>query len=400
MLYIGIDVGKHNHEATVLDKYGKELFESIKFSNSNDGVNKLLFKISNLKEAIFGLEATGHYWLPLYCHLVSKGLKVLVLNPIQSNSLRNLYIRKTKTDKKDSFIIADILRIGRFPQSQLADEQMLKLQTLSRLRFEFIDQVTDLKRKLISVLDRIFPEYESIFSNIFIKSSKELLKEASTPEEILNFDISELARMLKSNSRGRFGLPKAKELKTYASNSFGVTIALDAFKLELKLILAQIEFIEAQIDQIDLNIKELMKNIKSLITTIPGIGDILGASILAEIGDIKRFASAKKLVAYAGLDATTYQTGQFIGTRPKISKRGSPYLRRAIWAAAAVARKANPVLSGYHQKKLSQGKHPQAALGACARKLTHLIYYILKEQKPFDPNYQWSSSSKIYVDCL
>jgi transposase len=400
MLYIGIDIGKRNHEATILDKSGKELCESIKFSNSNEGVEKLLSKIKNPKNATFGLEATGHYWLPLYCNLVSKNLTVLVLNPIQSDSLRNMYIRKTKTDKKDSFIIADILRIGRFPTSGLADEGIIKLQTLSRLRFEFIDQVSSLKSRLIAVLDRIFPEYESIFSDVFLKSSRELLKNAPTPEEIAEFDISELAEVLKAASKGRFGTPKAKELMDKATNSFGITIALDAFTLELKLLLAQIEFIEEQIRQIDSNIKELMDDIKTFITTIPGIGDVLGASILAEIGDISRFSSPKKLVAYAGLDSSIYASGQFVGSRPKISKRGSPYLRRALWAAAVTAKRSLPVLAEFYQKKISQGKHPQAAVGACARKLTHLIYYILKERKPFDPNYQRNNKPKIYVDSL
>lgn len=400
MLYVGIDVGKRNHEATILDNNGKELCGSIKFSNSNEGVAKLLSKITNVKDATFGLEATGHYWLPLYCNLVSRGFNVLVLNPIQSDSLRNMYIRKTKTDKKDSFIIADILRIGRFPTSGLADEQILRLQTLTRLRFEFIDQITSLKNRLIAVLDRIFPEYESIFSNVFIKSSKELLKNTPTPEEILEFDLSELTKVLKTNSKGHFGASKAQELQDKAASSFGITIALDSFTLELKLLLAQIEFVEEQIKQIDSNIKELMKDIKTFITTIPGIGNVSGASILAEIGNINRFASAKKLVAYAGLDSTTYASGQFIGTRPKISKRGSPYLRRALWAAAVVAKKSNPILADYYQKKIGQGKHPQSAIGACARKLTHLIYYILKEQKPFDPNYQWNGGFKIYVDSL
>jgi transposase len=400
MLYVGIDIGKRNHEATILDKSGKELCESIKFSNSNEGVDKLLSQIKNAKNATFSLEATGHYWLPLYCNLVSKNLNVLVLNPIQSDSLRNMYIRKTKTDKKDSFIIADILRIGRFPASGLANEEMIKLQTLSRLRFEFIDQVTGLKNRLVAVLDRIFPEYESIFSNVFIKSSKELLRNTPTPEEILEFDISELAEVLKIASKGRFGTPKAKEVLEKASNSFGITIALDAFALELKLLLAQIEFIEEQIKQIDSNVKELMKNIKTFITTIPGIGDVLGASILAEIGDISRFSSPKKLVAYAGLDSSIHASGQFVGSRSKISKRGSPYLRRALWSVAVGAKKANPVLADFYQRKIEQGKHPQAAVGACARKLTHLIYYILKERKPFDPNYQWNSNTKIYVDSL
>ena len=400
MQYVGIDVGKHNHEATILDESGKELCESIKFSNSTSGAEKLLSKVPVLKDAMFILEATGHYWLNLYCYLASKGLNVQVINPIQSESLRNLYIRRTKTDKKDSLIIADIARISRMPNTRLADENILKLQTLTRLRLGLIEQIASLKVRILGVLDRIFPEYESIFSNVFIKTSRELLKNAVSPEEILEFDLSELSGSLNKASRGRFGTLKAKELQSKAANSFGITLGLDALRLEIKLLLSQIEFLEAQIKTLDSSIKELMQEFKTcFITTIPGVGEIFGASILAEIGDINRFKSAKKLVAYAGLDATVNQSGQFTGTRTKISKRGSPYLRRALWSAANIARRFNPVLQEFYQKKLSQSKHPQVALGAVARKLTHLVYYILKEQKPFDPNYEWSSA-KIYVDSL
>jgi transposase len=190
MLYIGIDIGKRNHEATILDESGKELSESIKFPNSTSGAEKLLSKLPALKDAMFILEATGHYWLNLYCHLTSKGLNVQVINPIQSTSLRNLYIRRTKTDKKDSFIIADIARISRMPNTRPADENILRLQTLTRLRLELIEQVASLKARILGVLDRIFPEYESIFSNVFIKTSRELLKNAVSPEEILEFDLS------------------------------------------------------------------------------------------------------------------------------------------------------------------------------------------------------------------
>ncbi len=401
MLYIGIDVGKRNHEATILDESGKELCESVKFPNSTAGAEKLLSKMPNLKDAMFVLEATGHYWLSLYCYLSSKELTIQVINPIQSDSLRNLYIRRSKTDKKDSFIIADIARINRMPKTKLADENILKLQTLTRLRFEFIDQVTALKARIIGVLDRIFPEYESIFSNIFIKSSRELLKNTASPEEILEFDLSELAESLNKASKGRFGTVKARELQSKAATSFGITLGLDAFRLEIKLLLSQVEFLEAQIKTIDSAIKELLQEFKAcFITTIPGIGDVLAASILAEIGDINRFNHVKKLVAYAGLDATVHQSGQFTGTRAKISKRGSPYLRRSLWSAAHSAKRFNPILRDFYQLKIKQGKHPQVALGAVARKLTHLVYYILKEQKPFDPNYEWSSGSKIYVDSL
>lgn len=390
MFYVGVDIGKHNHEATILNSSGEEI-GSVKFSNTKSGLKKLLSLVPDCSDAVFGLEATGHYWLPIYCSLKAQDLSLVVINPIQSDSLRNLYIRRTKTDKKDSFIIADVLRIGRVPETQLASEANMELQTLCRLRFEFIDQIVALKQRLIAVLDKIFPEYDSMFSDIFIKSSKVLLKNAPTPEEILEFDLSELSQLLNTASRGHFGVSKARELKSAAENSFGITIALDAFRLELKLLMEQIEFIEAHVAQIDLKVSEYMENIQTDITTIPGIGNVLGASILAEIGDISRFSNPKKLVAYAGLDATVHESGQFTGTRSRISKRGSPYLRRAIWIAAFSAKKSNPVFAEYYNKKLGEGKHKQTAIGACARKLTYLIYYILKEQKPFDPNYQWSS---------
>jgi transposase len=393
MIYVGIDIGKRNHEATILDESGKEVTDSVKFPNTRAGVQKLLGKVPDPSDAVFGLEATGHYWVALYSSLVSDGLEVIVLNPIQSDSLRNLYIRRTKTDKRDSFIIADVLRMGRYPQSRLADEETMELQSLCRLRFEFLDQVIGLKQRLICILDKIFPEYESMFSSVFIKSSRTLLKNAPTPEDILEFDLSELSELLSSQSRGRFGESKAKELKSAAKNSFGIGIALNAFRLQLRMLLDQMEFIEAQIQQIDGQVRELMKNRCTCITSIPGIGEVLAASIVAEIGDISRFSSPKKLTAYAGLDSTVHQSGQFTGTRSRISKRGSTYLRRAIWSAAALAKKYNPVISEYYQKKIQEGKHPQLALGACARKLTHLIYYILKEQKPFDPDYQWSGIS-------
>jgi transposase len=396
MEYVGIDIAKRNHEATILDGSGKELCESFKFANSISGAEKLLSKIKEPENTIFVMEATGHYWLSLYCFLVSKNFKVQVINPIQSDSLRNLYIRRAKTDKKDSFIIADIARISRSPKTQLADERILKLQTLTRLRLELIDQVSALKSRIIGVLDRIFPEYDSIFSDIFVKTSRELLKNAVTPEEILEFDLSELAQAINKYSKGRFGLEKAHELQSKASNSFGITIALDAFTLEVKLLLAQIEFIEVQIKTLDESIKELLQEFTScFITSIPGIGEVLGATVLAEIGDINRFSNAKKLVAYSGLDATVNQSGQFTGTRNKISKRGSVYLRRALWLAANSARRFNPALAEYYHKKIKEGKHHCTATGAVARKLVHFVYAILKEQKPFDPNYRWSSDQNL-----
>lgn len=138
---------------------------------------------------------------------------------------------------------------------------------MCRLRFEFLDQVVSLKQRLIGVLDRIFPEYESMFSNVFeVKSSIALLKNAPTPEEIMDIDLSDLSQLLKKVSRGHFGLSKAKELKRTAGNSFGITIALDAFRLELRLLMEQIEFIETQIQEIDQRVSVLMADVQAWFT--------------------------------------------------------------------------------------------------------------------------------------
>lgn len=393
MIHVGIDIGKRFHEATVLDDAGNQISKSIKFPNSQIGAEKLLDKIPDSNQAIFILEATGHYWLNIYSFLSSRNLTVNVINPIQSDALRNFYIRRTKTDKKDSFIIADIARINRIPETKLADENILKLQTLTRLRFELIDKITPLKSKIICILDRIFPEYETFFSNIFIKTSRALLKNNPSPENILNFDLKELSTFLKKHSRGRFSKDKAKNIKSIAKNSFGINIAVDTFVFEIKLLIQQIEFIEQQISEIDEYIKEIVKTMPAcdLLNSISGISNILSASIISEVYDISRFQNEKKLVAYAGLDATVHQSGQFSGTKSKLSKRGSSYLRRALWMSANTARLYNPVFKDFYQKKLAQGKHPQVALGAVARKLTVNIFHILKDQKTFDPNYKWSS---------
>ena len=127
-----------------------------------------------------------------------------------------------------------------------------------------------------------------------------------------------------------------------------------------------------------------MEKLSSPITSIPGIGPVYGAVILAEIGNINRFPSGKQLVSYSGIDASVHESGEFAGTRSHISKRGSPYLRRAIWGAAFIASWSDPELSAYYQRLRARGKHHYVAVGAVARKLCYIIYAVLSENRPFE----------------
>lgn len=389
MIIVGIDIAKNHHEATIIDASGNIIMKSFRFSNNHKGSSTLINNINKVngsnETVVIGMEATGHYWLPLYSRLLSEGFDIKVINPIQSDSFRNLYIRQTKNDSKDSFLIAEVIRFGRFSSTCIAEESILSLRNLSRFRLFQVDMVADLKRKVISLLDQVFPEYSKLFSDTFGKSSLEILTEYSTPEEFLNVDTTVLAEIISTASKGRLGLAKAEQIQNAAENSFGIKLATDTFSFQIKQLIEQIKFIEEHISELEAEIATILKKLDTPIETIPGIGPVLGGIIISEIGDISRFKNASKLVAFAGIDPTIKQSGEFLGTKNKMSKRGSPYLRRAIWLAATVASFNDPVLSAYYNKKRNEGKHHFTAVGAVARKLLYIIHAVLRNNKPYAP---------------
>jgi transposase len=260
---------------------------------------------------------------------------------------------------------------------------LLQLRELSRFRYHLTDQIGDCKRKLLTILDRVFLEYEQVFSSVFLQASHTLLKEAVSAQEVAEFDLQELSALLHQASRGLFGEEKAQHLQSQARQLVGVGFLKDAVRMEMRCLLEQIELLEQQRDQVEAALEELMAQVPQFITSIPWIGLAAGAALLEEIGDVSRFESVEKLLAYAGIDATVYQTGQFEATEAHMSKRGSPYLRLALWQAASMAILYDAELKAYYQRKRDEGKHHGTALGAICRKLLARIYVVLKEQRPY-----------------
>lgn len=390
MYYIGIDIAKRNHEVSIIDADGKSLSKSISIANSQKGLDDFNNYLSSFnvtsQSSIIGMESTGHYWLNLYSSLVNLNFNVFVINPIQTDAFRKMYIRKTKNDSKDSYIIAQIMRFGEFSSSTISDENIFAIRQLSRYRSSLVDECSNWKRKVITILDQVFPEYSDLFSDTFGVTSKELLSKYPLPENMLEVSTKELTSLLNKASKGRFGTEKAQEIKEYATKSFGISFAKETFSFQIKQIINQISFIESQLKELEEKITNILKTLNSEITTITGIGDILGASILGEIGDISRFEKASQLVAFAGLDVAINQSGEFTGTEMKITKRGSPYLRRSIWIAATVACFKDPALSVYYKKLIDRGKKHLTAVGAVARKMCNIIFSVLKNKKPYTPN--------------
>ena len=366
MFFVGIDIGKNNHVASMMDDTGKVVFKAFSFPNTSDGGNALFLKLAsyslNPTDFEIGMEATGHYWLSVYSFLFEKSFLLHVINPIQTDGWRRgTEIRRRKNDIIDSLLIADLIRYGQFMETRLADEDLFSLRTLTRFRTYLVESISDLKRKVVCVLDQVFPiDFESVSSET-------------------------LAQLLAQLSRQKVGAAKAEQLKAAASSSFGITFAKNSFTFQLKTLIEQISFIEKQVKETETEISGIMGKLESPITTITGIGSVTGAAILSEIGDISKFDSPRKLVAFAGLDATVTQSGEFEAAHNVMSKRGSPYLRKAIFQSALIASFKDPVLSVYYQKKKAEGKHHLTCVGAVARKMCNIIYAVLKSNQPYVP---------------
>lgn len=386
--FLGIDIAKTNHVASLINNNGDVVIRAIKFTNSNEGFNKLLntiqSKLGDLSNIEVAMEATGHYWLSLYSALTDNNFNISVYNPYQIKSYRGAYNnRKQKNDIIDSIIIADYLRVFGSKESKFPEEKLLSLKQLTRFRANIVANVSSLKVQVIGLLDKVFPEYKKLFCDTFGNTSKQLLLNCPTPDDIINISTTKLANLLSKNSKGRFNKDTALHIKEVAKSSFGIKFTTDACSFEIKQLINQIVFLESQIDAVSKEIKELYNELDSHLLSVPGIGDNLAPIILAEIGDINKFDKPSKLIAFAGTDPSENQSGNKLSSNDKTSKRGSPYLRHAIYTASLVAISNEPELRAYYDKKISEGKHHFVALAGISRKLLTIIYYILKEDRDY-----------------
>jgi transposase len=386
MIAVGIDVGKRQHEACILNAAGQRLGRPLRFPNTAAGVRQVTQRVQALGEpATLGLEASGGYWLGVQRRLVAAGLTVQVVNPLQTEALRTTGLRKTKTDRRDAAIIADLVRIGRVRPSYVPDDTILQLRELTRFRWSLVDQVGDAKRRVLTVLDRVFPEFAAHVSDPFGASGRELLGRAASAADFAALELGEVTALLERASRKRLGRAQAEALHQAAADSLGVAALGPAAAVEVRALLAQRTLLEEQIATVDAAIGAVMATIEQHLTSIPGVGPVLAATILAELGDVGRFERLEAVVAYAGLDPSVCESGQFQGRRGHISKRGSPYLRRALFLAAHSAQLHNADLRAYLERKLAEGKPYRAALVAVAHKLLARCYVVLKERRPYQP---------------
>lgn len=389
MFYLGIDIAKVNHVASLINEDGSVLVKAIKFTNSNEGLQKLIDSISdyNQSQIYCAMEATGTYWLSLFSALTDKGFNVSVFNPYQIKSFRGAYTnRKQKNDVIDSILIANFLSFNGTKQTSLPNDDLLALKNLTRYRSNLVSNISKVKTQVTGILDKVFPEYSDLFSDTFGEASKQILLNCPTPNEIINFNTKKLANLLKKASHGRHSTDKVREVKSLAKNSFGIKFTGDACSFEIKQLVNQIIFLENQAHELEVKIKDIYSKLDNHLQSIPGIGEVTAPIILAEIGDINNFSTPSKLTAFAGIDPSENQSGNKKSTDEKTSKRGSPYLRHAIYLSAMVASNNDPIMHDYYIKKRAEGKHHYVALAGVERKLLGIIFHVLKENRDYRPS--------------
>jgi transposase len=386
MIYIGIDVAKDKHDCFIVNSDGEVIKDVFTIPNTLDGFNTLLEAIPNVsKDKIkVGLEATGHYSLNLMRFIIDNQFPLIVLNPLQTNLFRKAHtLRKSKTDKIDAKLIALMLQSGNFKPHSDVSYHLRELKSLTRHKSRIKDNLAKYKISLHRILDIMFPELASVVYSLNQKSTYELLKAFPSKQAIISAHLTKLTNLLIKHSKGKYRKEKAILIKETAAKSIGTDSR--AISFELSQTLSFIEVYSNEINKIDNEIKSILDEIQSPILTIPGISYGLASVILAEIGDINRFDSPSKLLAFAGLEPSTYESGRFVATGMKMVKRGSPYLRWAILEAARLVAMRDPTFKEYYQKKKSEGKHHYVANSHVAKKLIRVIHHLLINNLQFSP---------------
>ncbi len=386
MIYVGIDVAKLNHFASAISSDGEELIKPFKFTNDADGFQLLSSHLDTLPDDSFiiGLESTAHYGDNLVRYLVNNGHKVCVINPIQTATLRKNNIRKTKTDKVDTYIIAKALMLQQSHRFVTVDDiNLMDLKALGRFRQKSLKQRTRLKIQLKAYVDETFPELQYFFkSGLHQKTVYALLKEAPSAKDVASMHLTHLAHLLEVASHGHFKKVTASQLRVLARKSVGSPDS--ALSIQVVHAIEQIELLDSQIDHVEAEMTDIMKYLDSVIMTIPGIGYINGGMILGEIGNIHRFSGPKQLLAFAGLDPSVYQSGNFQAKHTRMSKRGSKVLRYALMNAAHNVVKNNSTFKAYYDAKMAEGRTHYNALGHCAGKLVRVIIKMLIDNVEFN----------------
>lgn len=390
MKLVGIDIGKHKHFVSIMDKLtGEIILEPVSFENNAEGFDFLIKKLSlyPVDKVLIGMEDTGHYHFALLQYLLKKDYTVALINPKTTDLNRRLDGGITKNDKLDTLNICDILNSNkqkkpyRITTSNKFD--LYEQKQFTRLHHSLKEQINVHSCRLQKCIDLVYPEFNSLFKAKYGTVYMRILKQFGSAKKIAHADIRTLRKCFEISGRGNRISLTAEQLKENAKSSIGISSLAD--EIQIKHLVSQIELLNEQLDEIDKKIEEFSIQNNSPILTIPGISHFSGTSILAELGDIFNYSKASKIIKAAGVAPYHYESSQYEAKHSSITKQGSHYLRKTLYQIIVPVIRFNKVFQDYYDLKKSQGKSHRCAQGHCIRKLLRIIYHLVTTNQTFDP---------------
>jgi transposase len=386
--FCGIDVAKDKHAACIIGQDGRFVLRSCSFGNHAQGYQSILARLHQAggpRQVLIGMEATGHYWYSLHDFLIRNGYHVAVLNPLQTAQQAKKAIRKRKTDKIDAAHIATLIKNGEHRLSLVPGELGMTCRQLTRLRYTMIAQTTRLKQLLWARLHPVWPEFEALFANPLCRTGRTLLAAAPTPADLLAMNQEPLTELIRRTSRGRFGPVQAQKIRQAAAHSVGMHRGLEGARASIRTLLTQMDVLGPVRQQLEDQITALADQLPGYVMTLPAADPIRAVSLFGETDPIEAFATPEQLVAFAGLDLSVFQTGQYQAATRHISKRGSPVLRRTLWGMAHRAIYQEGDLREYYLRKRAKGLHHLAAVTATAIKYCRISWRVLTDCRDYLP---------------
>ena len=385
--FICIDVGKFSHWANVMTSEGEILIDPFPFTNDSKGFKKFYKAIDRYlkKDHLVGMEDTGHYGDNLRMFLLNHKATVAMINPVSTDAMRRASLKSTKTDKEDTKNIGIVLlnpKLYRIVRKSDIDPHTMR--ELTRYHHNMQEACTRYKEQLQKDIDKVFPEFNSLFSASYGPSYMRILEQCQSAYAIAHTDIRTLRSLIRpKGSKGRTVDFSAEQLKQLAKESVGQPDMI--IEMEIRHLVGLISKIDEDLKEVDKKIEEYSRELNSPILSVPGISHFSCTSIVTEIGDINKFDNPYQLISYSGTNPIVYQSGQYNARLTRISKKGSKYLRKTLYQIIQPVIENNPVFKAYYLKKISQGKSHRCAQGHCVRKLLRVIYHLLKTDQEFDP---------------
>jgi transposase len=389
--HVGVDVGKARHHVCVRDLLKETYCRTFSVSNDQEGLAHLVASLSTLStdhnDFLIGVESCP-YGLNVSYFLMSAGFNLVEVNTFRAGQFRKAQGKKAKTDRIDARCVADILSLGEHKPLCIPEPVMDNLRELTRFRSDLVNDKSMAIIHLRESLSILFPEFEKVFRHLESAGSLALLEAFPGPEHVIAAGDEQVGKVLSTASPHRMGKGMARRIIEAAQRTVGVIQKQPALGVKISILAKKIVDLQSTMRDLDRQITALFDTLPSKPEGFP-VGRVPSlATIISEIGDVRRFSTLKKFLSHLGWCPQTFQTGNYRMEHPRMSHAGNKYVRRLIWMLSIFAVQRIPRYREYFQRRVSEGKAKMHILVAVGRKLLSVLYSMLKTGAAYDPNWE------------